>query len=146
MHKCLKCKKLYSDEDVPIVEGCSCGSRLFLYMKGKKMPEISEKAESEIFEKIEELDEERKSEETEVEEKKPSKKQPELSKGIRREKSSGFGIETIRLEDAGVYEINIKALMRGRPMIVLSKGGSYVISLPSAFGGEEGEEDENLDV
>ncbi len=110
------------------------------------MPEISEEAESEIFEKIEELDKERKTEEAEPKKPETTEISSELKKGIRREKGSEFGVETVRLKNAGVYEINIKALMRGRPMIVLSKGGSYVISLPSAFGGEEGEEDEDLNV
>ena len=50
-----------------------------------------------------------------------------------------FGVETIRVKDMGVYEINIDALMKGRPIVVLSKGGSFVISLPSAFGRKEAE-------
>lgn len=142
MHKCLKCKKKYTDEEVPIVEGCACGSRLFLYVKGQKIPEISEEAESEIFEKIEKLDKGRKKEEAD----KIHEQKKDEEEGFRREKETEFGVETIRIKDTGVYEININALMRGRPMIVLSKSGSYVISLPSAFGGEEADETEDLNI
>jgi len=56
---------------------------------------------------------------------------------VKTEKSK-FGIETIRVNDMGVYEINIDALMKGKPVVVLSKGGSYIISLPSVFGKESG--------
>jgi len=130
MHKCLQCKKTYSDDEVPIVQGCSCGGRLFLYIKGGgKEPEITKEIEEEIFEKIEEIDKEQSRETHIIDDRKPITEE----KGRRK-----FGIETIRVKDLGIYEINIDALMRGRPIIVLSKGGSYIISLPSAF--DKGEE------
>jgi predicted nucleic acid-binding Zn-ribbon protein len=50
-----------------------------------------------------------------------------------------FGIETVRVKKAGVYEINIDALMKKRPVIVLEKGGIYIIHLPQAF------ESQNID-
>lgn len=153
MHQCLNCKKIYSDEEVPIVEGCSCGGHLFLYVKGEEAPDISEKAEKEIFEKIEKIDQEKKKDrrkekieerlkkgEEEIKEEEFEKEEITKLEPKREEKKKEFGFETVKIEDAGVYEINIKALMRGRPMVVLSKGGSYVINLPSAFGDKESEE------
>ena len=47
-----------------------------------------------------------------------------------------FGIETVRMPNEGVYEINIDALMRKRPIILLERGGIYVIHLPQAFQAE----------
>jgi predicted nucleic acid-binding Zn-ribbon protein len=44
-----------------------------------------------------------------------------------------FGIETVRVPKDGVYEINIDALMKKRPVIVLEKGGIYIIHLPQVF-------------
>ena len=44
-----------------------------------------------------------------------------------------FGIETIRMPRDGVYEINIDALMKKKPIIVLESGNVYFIHLPSAF-------------
>ena len=44
-----------------------------------------------------------------------------------------FGIETVRVPRDGVYEINIDALMKKRPVIVLERGNVYFIHLPSAF-------------
>lgn len=47
-----------------------------------------------------------------------------------------FGIETVRAPNEGVYEINIDALMKKRPVIVLERGGIYVIHLPEVFQSE----------
>jgi predicted nucleic acid-binding Zn-ribbon protein len=48
MHKCIKCGKVYKDNDEKILkEGCECGSKLFIYIpekkeKKKKTTEIKE--------------------------------------------------------------------------------------------------------
>jgi predicted nucleic acid-binding Zn-ribbon protein len=44
-----------------------------------------------------------------------------------------FGVETIRVPREGVYEINIDALMKNQPVIVLEKGQIYIIHLPEVF-------------
>lgn len=44
-----------------------------------------------------------------------------------------FGIETIRTPKEGVYEIDLDALMKKRPLIILERGRSYFIHLPSVF-------------
>jgi predicted nucleic acid-binding Zn-ribbon protein len=54
----------------------------------------------------------------------------ELDKGIKKQK---FEIETIKSPAEGIYEINIEALMKKRPLIILEKGRAYIIHLPSVF-------------
>jgi predicted nucleic acid-binding Zn-ribbon protein len=44
-----------------------------------------------------------------------------------------FSIETVRSPIEGVYEINIEALMKKKPLIILEKGRAYIIHLPSVF-------------
>jgi predicted nucleic acid-binding Zn-ribbon protein len=44
-----------------------------------------------------------------------------------------FGIETVRIPREGVYEIDIDALMKKQPLIILEKGRVYFIHLPSVF-------------
>ncbi len=58
------------------------------------------------------------------------------TKGAKREEEE-FGVETIRVHDIGIYSIHLDALMKGAPIIVLSKGGSYIISFPTLFGEEK---------
>ena len=135
MHQCLKCKKTYEDDEVPLLKGCECGeSRLFLYIKDNEDIELVDKYEKEITEKIEEI------KRMEVASKLHDSAEAHEEPKEVREKTvfpGKFGVETIKTKDIGIYEINLDALMRGRPIIVLSKGGSYIISLPSMFGKRE---------
>jgi predicted nucleic acid-binding Zn-ribbon protein len=89
--------------------------------------------EQELSKQIEEKKEIEKEVKAEVEEVHAPKevKKEIVKEGIKeREK---FGIETIRIMKEGVYEINIDALMKKRPLIILEKGKVYLIHLPSAF-------------
>jgi len=140
MHQCLKCKKYYEDDDVPIIGGCECGGRMFLFVKQPEDVERAEQIYSQLESKIKELEQEQKSEEQQElitppvkYEKQPLNKHTAARRAVQAEKKK-FGIETIKVRDIGIYEINLDALMKGRPVVVLSKGGSYIISLPSVFG------------
>jgi predicted nucleic acid-binding Zn-ribbon protein len=148
MHQCLKCKKYFEDDEVPILDGCECGARIFLFVKQPEDVNRAEKMYSQIESKIKELEQEQveiEKEEGQQElttppeeyEKEKPNKYTAARTAVKTEKSK-FGIETIRVNDMGVYEINIDALMKGKPVVVLSKGGSYIISLPSVFGKESG--------
>ena len=144
MHQCLKCKKYYEDEEVPILEGCECGGHIFLFVKQPQDVDRADKIYEEIETKIRELELEQVEGEkgqgqqelttspAEYEKDSPGK-YAAARKAVQAEKRK-FGIETIRVKDIGVYEINLDALMKGHPIVVLSKGGSYIISLPSVFG------------
>ncbi len=54
----------------------------------------------------------------------------ELKKGIEKRK---FGVETIKSPKEGVFEINLNALMKRKPLIILEKKKAYIIHLPSVF-------------
>ena len=57
----------------------------------------------------------------------------QVKSAVKRIRTMKFGIETLRIPQEGVYEINIEALMKKRPMVVLEKGSIYLIHLSSAF-------------
>lgn len=163
MHKCIRCGNTYQDNDASILRGCSdCGSIFFLYMKTtqdaqqieaiqkelqakdtslekeltkqieekkveKKKEEKIELVEDGEFVRIKGEEEEVKAVEEEVKEEEVKVEKPEkIEKGK-------FGVETVRIPKEGVYEINIDALMKKRPLIILEKGRIYLIHLPSAF-------------
>jgi predicted nucleic acid-binding Zn-ribbon protein len=145
MHQCLKCKKFFEDDEVPILDGCGCGARIFLFVKQPEDVERADKVYSQIEQKIKELEQDQLVEEKlegqqelttapeEYEKPDVSHKYTSARNAVKQEKSK-FGIETIKVKDIGIYEINLDALMKGRPVVVLSKHGSYIISLPSVFG------------
>ncbi len=99
------------------MEGCECGSRLFLFIRNPTDIVQAQLHRKELEQKISAIDRER--------------------KAVKRTKSAPkrkFGVETIKVHDIGVYSIHLEALMKGAPIIVLSKSGSYIISFPSLFG------------
>ncbi len=129
MHQCLKCKRLYENESVPVVEGCDCGSRLFLFIKSPADIVRAERYRKELEQKIEQIDREKKTAAVQV-----RKAKGQRPKAKSQKQKVRFGIETIKVLDIGIYEIHLEALMQGAPIIVLSKSGSYIISFPTLFG------------
>ncbi|MFH8080401.1 MAG: Zn-ribbon containing protein [Candidatus Aenigmatarchaeota archaeon] len=115
-HKCLRCGKVYDDNDPQIINGCTCGSIFFFFIK--------DKVESKKLEEIEKtLNLQRTTLEAELE-----KEFIKVATG-----ENNFGIETIKNPKDGVYEINIDALMKRQPLIILRQGKTYLIHLPSVF-------------
>ncbi len=122
-HKCIRCSSLFEDNDASILRGCpNCGSIFFLYIRNQEDLEKAERIEKELKEKDTTLEKEI---EKKVEEKKKEVK--------RRRRKSKFGIETIKIPSEGVYEINLDALMKSKPIIVLERGKVYFVHLPSLF-------------
>jgi predicted nucleic acid-binding Zn-ribbon protein len=150
MHKCVRCGLIYEDNDATILRGCKCGSVFFLLMRTQKDAEEIKQMQQELETKQTTLEEEltKKIEETKSiateeelkEELEPvvagKKQKEEVIEKIKRARKK-FGIETLRMPKEGVYEINIDALMKKRPLVILEKGSVYIIHLPSVFDTEK---------
>ena len=110
VHKCVRCGAVYDDNDKTIINGCKrCGSPFFLYIKDAKDAEEFERIKKEL-----------------------KKRRVSLEDELRR-KTEEFGVETIKMPKEGVFEINIDALMKKEPLILLAKGKTYFVYLPSVF-------------
>lgn len=116
-HRCMNCGAEYADDAEELVEGCDCGSNLFLYKKdvdGRDMDELEEEKQS-VME--------------------------ELDKFIRdvknkiggSESNVQFDLESIRVMEDGVYEIDVRKLLQEAPLIVEIKDGAYKVHLASVF-------------
>jgi len=130
-HKCVRCGNVFEDNDASILRGCSCGSVFFLYVKSQNdvdqikemQKELEPKGTTLEKELAKQVEEKKKVEEREI-------KQGKSKRGVVNVK---WGIETIKIPREGVYEINIDALMKKRPIVILERGRVYFIHLPSAF-------------
>lgn len=134
MHKCVRCGSIFQDNDSSILRGCtSCGSIFFLFMKNsqedREIKEIQKELEAKETSLEQELTKQIEMKKEEAREEKPEKRL-KVKKKI---KKSKFGIETIRIIKEGVYEINLDALMKKKPLIIFEKGKVYFIHLPSVF-------------
>jgi predicted nucleic acid-binding Zn-ribbon protein len=128
-HKCVRCGNVYEDNDNSILRGCKCGSIFFLYLKTPQDVQEIKEIEQELQTKDTTFEQELIKQ---IEEKKEEVK-PEPKKEKIRPRRPKFGIETVRIPKEGVYEINIDALMKKRPLIVLERSGIYLVHLPSVF-------------
>jgi len=128
----VRCGSIFEDNDATILRGCKCGSIFFLFMRSEKDQDQVKEIEKELEKKETTLEKEI---EKKIEEKK-EREEEELKIGRPKKvevEEIKFGIETIRIPREGVYEINLDALMKKQPIIILERGKVYFIHLPSAF-------------
>jgi len=145
MHKCIKCAKIYEDDQVPLFTGCGCGSKFFVTLKPGQEDEI----ESLIGASDEELNALKNKTDLEILKVEQRTAAPQVSapsasaataapttpKAEISEVSTkaSFGVETVKMSKPGVYDINIEALLCGKPVVIFSNGRTYIIQLATAF-------------
>ncbi len=122
-HRCMNCGKIYDDDSEELIEGCECGSSLFMYEKGE---EISDEEQAEVTSKMERM----------------------IAEGIEERENIKFefDLDSIRVQEEGVYNINVSRLLKEIPLVIQKREGTYHIHLPSAFNPESAQLDpEELD-
>lgn len=130
-HRCMNCGNKYEDDAEELIEGCECGSTLFLYKKDvedRDTAELQEEKES-VMDEIDQFIR-------------------DVKDRVTPQANIEFDMESIRVEEDGVYEINLRKLLEEAPLIVELKEGSYRLHLASAFsqGKDKGLRMEDLDV
>ena len=118
-HQCVRCNTLYADGAKEILSGCSCGARLFFYIK-KKQIEEGKKLVSDLS------SEERESIEKDIGEILHIKNEDPNKPVI-------LDIEAIRVMKPGKYELDLVHLFKKDPLIIKLEEGKYMIDLPQAF-------------
>jgi hypothetical protein len=117
-HQCVRCNTFYEDNAEEIVSGCSCGGRLFFYIKKEKLAE----AKKEIG-------------------KLTTKEKTEIEKDVYEmigaepdeDKPVVLDFETIRVLKPGQYELDIVSLFKKEPIIFKLEEGKYMIDIPGTF-------------
>jgi len=108
---------VYQDGANEIIKGCSCGGRLFFYIKKNQIEESKE-----IISNL--TVEEKKQIETDVKEMVGEQEddQPVI-----------LDLESIRVLKPGKYELDLVHLFKKDPLIFKLEEGKYIIDLPQAF-------------
>lgn len=122
-HQCVRCNTMYADGAQEILKGCSCGARLFFYIKKKQLEEskelvsnLTEDDKKHIEEDIGEI----------LSIKKEDPNRPVV-----------LDIEAIRILKPGKYELDLVHLFKKDPMIVKLEEGKYMIDLGQLFDKKE---------
>ncbi len=119
-HKCARCGTIYDDNSPELINGCSCGARVFLYLKER--PGRSEEDTIEEL-KIKEIGGE-------------DLKRLDREFGMDLEKTGRtihLDLENLHQIDKGRYRIDIKSLMKGDPLIMKVGDGVYYIDIIDAM-------------
>ena len=125
-HQCVRCNTLYQDGAQEILKGCSCGARLFFFIKQKHIQEGKELLSN--F-----TEEEKKNIEEDVGEI-LSLKDEDLDAPV------VLDIEAIRILKPGKYELDLVHLFKKDPLIIKLEEGKYFIDLAQAFRQEKEKE------
>ena len=117
-HQCVRCDTLYDDGAQEILKGCSCGAKLFFFIKKEKLKEIQEKTENlskkdkeEIEKDIFDL----------------------VGSEIDTSEPVVLDIEAIRILKPGKYELDLVHLFKNEPLIFKLEEGKYMIDLIETF-------------
>ena len=107
-HQCVRCNEMYPDGAQEILKGCSCGARLFFYIKKKEIEE------SKKF--IDNLSKEEKIQiEKDVTEILHIKDKPDYPVIL--------DLETIRILKPGKYELDLVHLFKKDPLVIKLEEG-----------------------
>ena len=108
---------MYDDGSGEILQGCSCGGKLFFYIKKQAL---------EKHEEIINL--------TKVEKKQIEKDIYDIiGSDIDHEKTIVLDIETIKILKPGKYEIDLVNLFKQQPLIYKLQDGKYMVDLIESF-------------
>jgi uncharacterized protein len=121
-HQCVRCNTMFPDGAQEILKGCSCGARLFFYIKKKQLEQGKE-----LINNLSQED--KKHIESDVKEILYIKDDPD--------KPVVLDIESIRILQPGKYELDLVHMFKKDPLIVKLEEGKYMIDLPRAFLKEE---------
>ncbi|MBU0615224.1 MAG: Zn-ribbon domain-containing protein [Nanoarchaeota archaeon] len=119
-HQCVRCNTFYEDGATEIIKGCSCGGRLFFYIKKEKLEEakklqddiqLSDKDKIQIEKDVFDL----------------------VGTEVDRDQPVVLDLEAIRVLKPGQYELDLVHLFKNEPLIFKLEEGKYMIDLVESF-------------
>lgn len=127
-HQCVRCSSLYPDGAQEILKGCSCGARLFFYVKKKHIEQgkelisnLSDKEKDQIEEDILSIARVRRDSGTSADTT-PDPDAPVV-----------LDFESIRIAKPGQYELDLVSIFKNDPLVFKLEEGKYVIDILQAF-------------
>ncbi len=119
-HQCVRCNTFYDDGNEAILKGCSCGAKLFFFIRKERLEQIQKAAE----EAPPVSEEERRQIESDVFDVLGVKEPDE---------PVVLDLESVRVLKPGKYEIDLVQLFKGEPLIFKLADGKYIIDIAETF-------------
>jgi uncharacterized protein len=119
-HQCVRCNIFYEDGAEEILKGCSCGGKLFFYIKQSKLDEMKKVSTDANLSEKDKLQIEKDVFDLVGEQKDPNK--PIV-----------LDLESIKIVKPGKYELDLVHLFKGEPLIFKLGEGKYMIDIIQSF-------------
>lgn len=119
-HQCTRCNMEYGDAAPQLLNGCPCGSRVFIFKK-TDLPHLPASSIVNAPPWVQ------------VQQDEPSELEQQLQHLTKTATVvlEEAPVENIKVLEQGLYEVNVQALMAGDPVIVKTDSGVYYVRLPS---------------
>jgi predicted nucleic acid-binding Zn-ribbon protein len=119
-HQCVRCNTFYDDGAGEILKGCSCGGKLFFFIKKEKLEEAKKVTEDTNLS---------------IADKKQMEKDvfDLVEQEIDKDHPVVLDIEAIKILRPGKYELDLVHLFKGEPLIFKLEEGKYMIDLVQSF-------------
>jgi hypothetical protein len=120
-HQCVRCGKVYDDGAEEILKGCSCGAKMFYFIRQEKLKKIQEQQAQEPL---------------------SQKEQEQIEKDvydligdeIDTDKPVILDIESIEILKPGKYKLDLVKLFKTKePLIYKLEDGKYIVDLVESF-------------
>lgn len=119
-HQCVRCSTFYEDGAKEILEGCTCGGKLFFFIKQSKLDKIKKESED-----LDLTKEDRKQMEQDV--------YDLVGSQIDDEKPVVLDFESVRVLQPGKYELDIVQLFKSQPLVFKLEDGKYLVDIKKSF-------------
>ena len=119
-NQCVHCGKIYETISKELLEGCTCGSHFFFFVKSEQLEKMREENAVPI--------------EMTAQEKIKVEKDVREIIGVKEEEPVILDFESVRVIKPGKFELDIVNLFRkDRPLIYKLEEGKYIIDLASTL-------------
>ncbi|MBS3126002.1 hypothetical protein J4453_00985 [Candidatus Woesearchaeota archaeon] len=119
-HQCVRCNKFYDDGSIEIIKGCTCGGRLFFFIKKEKLEEAKQ-----VTDHLQLSVDDRKQMEEDV--------YDLVGMEMDKDQPVVLDLEAIRVLKPGQYELDLVHLFKGEPLVFKLEEGKYMIDLAQSF-------------
>ncbi|MBI4140176.1 hypothetical protein HY483_04450 [Candidatus Woesearchaeota archaeon] len=119
-HQCVRCNTFYNDGSKNIIEGCSCGGKLFYYIRKEKLEQLRNNLES-----LPQL--------SPLQQKEIERDVRTIVGNIEEEKPVVLDVENIKIVGPGKYELDLVQLFKGEPLVFKIEEGKYFIDIAETF-------------
>jgi predicted nucleic acid-binding Zn-ribbon protein len=116
-HQCVRCNHFYDDGSEEILKGCSCGGKLFFFIRKEKLEK-----QKKIAENL-----------TEDEKKQIEEDIHELADIEDPDAPVVLELESVNVKQQGKFELDLVRLFKGDPLIFRIQEGKYIIDVAETF-------------